>query len=67
MFTCVDTERIDDIVVSLAAKDGIDRMKYKKHEIAPQNMRGGLGLVNQLLVTIGVLLAYVLCFFSAYI
>lgn len=32
-------------------------------EIAPQNMRGGLGAVNQLSVTIGILLAYFLGMF----
>lgn len=32
-------------------------------EISPQNMRGGLGSVNQLSVTLGILLAYVLGLF----
>ncbi|XP_043713294.1 sugar transporter ERD6-like 6 isoform X2 [Telopea speciosissima] len=32
-------------------------------EIAPQNMRGGLGSVNQLSVTIGIMLAYILGIF----
>ncbi|KAI0524691.1 hypothetical protein KFK09_004073 [Dendrobium nobile] len=32
-------------------------------EISPQNMRGGLGAVNQLSVTIGILLAYILGMF----
>lgn len=32
-------------------------------EIAPQNLRGGLGAVNQLSVTIGILLAYLLGLF----
>ncbi|KAK8944046.1 Sugar transporter ERD6-like 6 [Platanthera guangdongensis] len=32
-------------------------------EISPQNMRGGLGAVNQLSVTIGIMLAYVLGIF----
>ncbi|KAG0465679.1 hypothetical protein HPP92_019843 [Vanilla planifolia] len=32
-------------------------------EIAPQNMRGGLGAVNQLSVTIGIMLAYLLGMF----
>lgn len=32
-------------------------------EIAPQNMRGGLGSVNQLSVTIGIMLSYLLGLF----
>ncbi|PKA55575.1 Sugar transporter ERD6-like 4 [Apostasia shenzhenica] len=32
-------------------------------EIAPQNMRGGLGAVNQLSITLGILLAYLLGMF----
>ncbi|MGV7354928.1 MFS transporter, partial [Mycobacterium kansasii] len=33
------------------------------HQVAPQNMRGALGSVNQLSVTIGILLAYLLGLF----